>query len=120
MQAHIPGALQYHLLHLSQCQLPRSHPSHPCRATPQCNLLVGLVLLPVTKHSLLAGMHGTAWEKLHGYHRWLGTYFLMCIFTHDPCVESSCPEASADSPPALPASTRSSSGRPPASASLGR
>ena len=106
MQAHIPGALQYHLLHLSQCQLPRSHRSHPCRTTPQCNLLVGLVLLPVTKHSLLAGMHDTAWEKLHGYHRWLGTYFLMCIFTHAPMCTAAAQRLRPSRPPARPASTR--------------
>ena len=70
------------LHHLSRCCLLRLLLSLPCHAAWKCNLLVGLVLLPVTKHSLVASMYDSGWEKMQAYHRWLGTYFLLCIFTH--------------------------------------
>jgi hypothetical protein len=46
------------------------------------NLLVGLILLPISKFSLIAVMFGTGWEKTLGYHRLLGKLFLLSIFAH--------------------------------------
>ena len=46
------------------------------------NLLVGLILLPVSKCSLVAAMFGVGWEKVAAHHRLLGTLFLLSILAH--------------------------------------
>jgi predicted ferric reductase len=50
------------------------------------SILVGFVLLPMTKYSLVATMNGTGWEKAMYSHRILGTLFMVTTLAHAGCM----------------------------------
>jgi len=46
------------------------------------NLLVGLLLLPVSRNSVWTVVFGISWEAMVKFHTWMGSLLLLCIVCH--------------------------------------
>ena len=46
------------------------------------NLVMGFLVLPVSKNSIWTIVFNISWENLINYHKWLGSLFLFVVFLH--------------------------------------